>query len=118
MPLTADADLSDVTQGDDVSYDLAFTDDSGNAIDITGWTVWLTVKDSLGQSDVDAPIQKEITSHDDPNNGETSFSFSASETKPLSGTKYYDLQVQQGTGSIRTVVTGTVYFAPEVTDSP
>jgi len=113
--MTVSEDLDPVTQGDDEEYGLTFTKDDGSAYDITNWTVYVTVKRSHDDSDDDAVISKDITNHTLPTDGETDFTFTASETQNLQGPYVYDIQVKKGDGSITTVVEGTVKFVEGVT---
>jgi|AntRauTorcE11898_2_1112593.scaffolds.fasta_scaffold16195_2 hypothetical protein len=54
--------------GDGLVLDVEVTED-GAAKDITGWTVLFTIKKTLSDSDADAVVSKDITSHSDPVNG-------------------------------------------------
>lgn len=111
--MTMSKDLPTLVEGDDVEYPMTFTDPAGDPIDISGWTVSVTVADR----DSDTPvIEKDITTHDDAAAGETSFAFTPSDTSGLSGSKRYDIQVVRSDGSVKTVVLGTVRFLDGVTD--
>lgn len=107
--------LPAIIEGDDVTHTMQFTDGDGNAIDISDWTVFVTVKDKLRDSDDDALISKDITSHDDAVNGKTSFSFTSSETADLDGGKHYDIQLKKADDSIQTILKGSVHFKDGVT---
>jgi len=54
--------------GDGLVLDVEVTED-GAAKDITGWTILFTIKKTLSDSDADAVVSKDITSHSDPVNG-------------------------------------------------
>lgn len=108
-------DLPAVIEGDDVTHTMEFTDGSGNAVDISDWTVYVTVKDKLSDSDDDALISKDITSHDDAVNGKTSFSFTSGETADLGGGKHYDIQLKKADDTIQTILKGFVQFNEGVT---
>ena len=112
--LTARSDLPRITEGDDVDYVMTFTNADGDPIDITGWTVSVTVTER--DRDSTALIQKDVTTHDDAANGETSFTFDASDTSGLTGHKRYDIQVKRDDGTIKTIVIGTVEFVDGATD--
>ena len=51
-------------------YELQFTVDD-LPLSIDGWTIYFTVKRNLTDSDDDAIIKKDITSHTDATNGKT-----------------------------------------------
>lgn len=63
--LTPRADLPSPTEGDDVPFSVAFSDVNGNPIDITGWTVSLTI----AERDATPIIEKDVTTHDNATAG-------------------------------------------------
>ena len=102
-------------RGDTVTLQLTFKDSDGNAIDITNYTVFFTLKNNKSDSDDDAIIKKDVTSHSDPTNGITTITLSAAETDDLLGSYWYDIQYKTGAGVIKTVVIGTYIFEEDVT---
>lgn len=52
-------------RGDTRRYPLTFTDSAGAAIDITGWTIWFTLKEDPDVADVQAALQVSSTAGDD-----------------------------------------------------
>lgn len=116
-PVTDSANLPDIVAGDDIEYNITFSDENDDPIDISGWEVWMTVKGDYEDSDADADIQVSTTSHDDALNGETSLIFASGDTSGLSGRKVWDLQIKDASDDIRTVVEGEVRFRPEVTQA-
>ena len=102
-------------RGDSFIKTLTFTDSSGNAIDITGWKVYFTIKEDESDSDDDALIKKDITSHSDPTNGKTNIEVEATDTNSLLGVYYYDIQVKKGSGEIFTVMKGKITFKADIT---
>jgi hypothetical protein len=117
-PQTVEQDLPEegsITEGDTYSTTLTITDD-GSTQDITGWTFWLTVKESPNDADSDAIIQKEVTSHVDAANGETVLSLTASETLGISTPKFYDIQYKKPSGEVRTPLKGRIQFSEGYTD--
>lgn len=124
MTAAADVDVSAperdwiVTEGDTFSLTIERLKDDGTAWDITGWTFWLTVKESTTNTDANAvvgPIKN--TTHTAPANGKTSFELSASDTDNLTGRYHYDVQQKRPNGSIKTVLYGTMYFEADVTEA-
>ena len=101
-------------RGDDRTFALEFKKD-GVAIDITGWTVFFTLKKSTYDSDNDALIKKTVTTHTDPTNGKTEFSITNTETDALIGIYYYDIQYKDTANKINTVMIGTMNFQEDVT---
>lgn len=117
MVTTAREDFPPLTQGDDEAVSFTFTDETDAPIDITGWVVWLTFKETTDAPDSEAAIQAVARSHDDPRAGQTSVHLSATETASLSGNYHWDVQVRTQGGDIHTVVTGRAYIGPDVTES-
>lgn len=110
--LTPRADLPSPTEGDDVPFSVAFSDVNGNPIDITGWTVSLTI----AERDATPIIEKDVTTHDNATAGETSFDLAPNETSGLEGLKKYDIQVKKSDGTVKTAVIGTIDFSDGYTD--
>lgn len=110
------ADLNDFYRGDTREYTLTFVNGDGSAIDITGWTIFFTMKEKESDDDDDAKIKKDITSHSNPTGGITSFTLEAGDTDDLEGRKYYyDIQAKKANGDIVTVTKGRVRVLIDVT---
>lgn len=116
MPLTAHENLPSVTEGDTATFTFSFTDSSGNALDISAWTVYLTVKRDESDPDSDAVISKDVTNHTDGPGGKTAIEFTEADTEGLTGGYHYDLQVKRGNGDIQTFMRGTVRFEGGITE--
>ena len=93
-----------IYRGDDDERLITFTDSDDVAIDITGWKIYFTVKKDKDDSDDDALITKDWTSHTDPTEGETTLSLSDSDTDIDPGMYICDIQVKKADLSIKTVV--------------
>ena len=91
-----------IIRGDDVSITLTYTDADGVAIDITGYSVFLTAKDEVDDdaTDADAIITKKVTVHSDPTNGETVIALTDADTDVALGDYFADIQVVTGTGDV------------------
>ena len=70
----------EVFKAEDKILTLTFKDSAGDAIDITGYTIWFMVKKSRDDTDAEAIINKTVTSHSDPTNGETTVDLTNSDT--------------------------------------
>ena len=103
-----------LTRGDDKYYILTFTDSNGDPIDITGWIIFFTVKRDLDDTDDEALIKKDITSHTDPTNGQTRIHLTNDDTD-LIGSYYYDIQVKKSDGTIITILEGAITFKKDIT---
>jgi hypothetical protein len=111
------ADIKDFYRGDTQRYRLTLTDaETGDPIDITGGSMWFTMKAKITDNDADAVVQKHVTSHIDPANGVTEVVVEASDTvdtKP--GTYYYDFQYVDSIGNVKTILAGKVKLLSDVT---
>jgi hypothetical protein len=105
-------------RGDSWTQTLAFEDDNGDPVDLSGWTIFFTLKESRAVDDADAAISKDVTTHDDAGNGQTSISLSASETADLGGRYAYDISVEQVDGTVKTISEGSFTFLEDVSDRP
>lgn len=101
-------------RGDDQILALEFKQD-GVAKDITGWTVFFTVKKKIDDDDNNAVIKKEITTHTDPTNGKTEIPILDTETNSLKGVYFYDVQYKDTSGNIKTPMLGKMTFIEDVT---
>ena len=105
-----------VYRGDSKTYNLTFTD-GGTALDITGYTIFFTVKVIVDDSadDTNAVISKTVTSHTDPTNGITEIVLSPTDTDIDVGTYDYDMQYKTDTGDIVTFEKGNYKILADVT---
>lgn len=107
----------DVIRGDDKYYVVNIKDGAGLPIDITGWTIFLTIKDDVSVNDEDSIIAKTISEHIDPINGKSKIHLTNAETNHV-GVYYYDVQVKKPNGAeddIFTVLSGEIEFKQDVT---
>jgi len=102
-------------RGDSFIKLINFTDSNGAAIDITDWKIYFTIKQNESDSDDNAKIKKDITSHYDAVNGKTKINIAGSELNDLSGKYYYDIQFKKADGEIKTLMKGTITFEVDIT---
>ena len=115
--MNIDMQLS-VYRGDDKTFSLTFTDSGGGAIDISGWTIFFTVKKQANLSapdDTDALIQKDIVTHDDPINGKTNIVLTPADTNITPDNHFCDIQTKDDSGNIGTVAVGLFEVHTDVT---
>lgn len=105
----------EVYRGDHYIRTLTFKDSSKDAIDITSYTVFFTVKTNKTDSDDNALIKKTITSHTDATNGITTLTLTDSDTDLAIGTHYYDIQIKDGSGNIITLTDGEFEIKQDIT---
>jgi hypothetical protein len=105
-----------VIRGDDVTLNVAFKDNDGNSIDITGYTVFFTVKDNLATSDdAGALIAKTVTSHSLPSQGQTIINLSNTDTNLPEGIYHYDFQTKDIADKISSTERGVFAVNLDVT---
>lgn len=114
--------MTDLTiyRGDSKTWNITFTDSAGAAINITGYTVFFTVKKKNSYTDdtVDtaAIVQKNITVHTAPATGQTQVALQPSDTSSVTPAVYvYDMQLKDTSGTILTFITGNFTISADVT---
>ena len=107
----------EITRGDDVSIDFTYKDADGAAIDITGYTLFLTAKPAIDADtgDAEAVISAEVTSHSDAVNGESIFTLTAAETTQTPAIYLADVQVKNTGGSIVSSSLFNLVIKPDIT---
>lgn len=102
-------------RGDSFSYTWTLKDSTGTEIDITGYSFKLTVNQSFDPSDQ----TEELFSIDgvivDAVNGKVSFSPSATDTNQEPNTYYYDIQITDSGGRIRTALISRFTVTQDIT---
>ena len=102
-----------VIRGDDISLSVTFKDENDTPIDITGYTIFFTVKKNLdGDDDSGALIAKTVTDHTSPTTGVTTISLSSNDTDLPEDNYYYDFQTKDSSGNISSTKKG--YFVVEL----
>jgi len=103
-------------RGDSLPIQLELTDDeTGTPIDITGSTLYFTVKKRKTDEDIDALIQKIVTVHDDPTAGITSFEVAPADTLSIElGDYYFDIQLVLN-GTVSTILVGEFELLYDIT---
>jgi hypothetical protein len=104
-----------IKRGDTTNYNLSFRDEDGNVIDITGWTIFFTVKADIDDVDDDAVIKKTITEHTNPANGETKIILTSDETNLAIQGYVFDIQTKNASNEIQTIIEGTLTVTKDVT---
>ena len=101
-----------ITQGDQKSYNLAFTDANGGAIDITGSIITMTAKSDLSGDEViskDAVITSGV-------GGTATITLTTAETNISLGSYFYDIQISGGVLPVTTVIKGRLNITWQVTE--
>ena len=87
------------------------------AFDITGYTVFFTVKSKTDTAtdDSSALIQKTVSSHTDAVNGQTSIDLTETDTRIDPGKYVYDIQAKDADGNISSTVAQDIEFVADIT---
>ena len=116
------SNIIEVIRGNTRVLNLNFTEDS-SVVDITGYTVWFTVREKVAKTsvttDTDAVIAKkqlpaELT---DPTNGKTVITLSSTDTDIDPNNYIYDIQFKSDGGSIYSTSRGVFTVVGDVTRS-
>jgi hypothetical protein len=116
MTATCTATNADLcwTRGDSGRLDVTVTQSDGTAYDLTGATLFLTVKNALTDADSAAVIRKEVTAHDAPEAGESHFDLLTTDNA-TAGTRFYDIQLKDSSNKIFTLFGGVWRVVADVT---
>lgn len=104
-----------IIRRDDVQLEFTFTDSNNNAVDLTGSTVFLTVKRKRTDTDAEALISKETTSFSAPTTGVMTFDLTDQETNIAPGLYYFDVQLKDSSGLISSSVAGDFRVSQDIT---
>lgn len=104
-------------EGSDFSYDVTLTDSAGAAIDLTGYTFYMTVKKAKSNSDENAIFKKTVTTIPNPTLGIVTIPIVRTDTLNVTPGIYpYDIKYESGTNAVRTVLYGNFKIIQGVTD--
>lgn len=113
------ATLIKIIRGDDETIQATFKNSAGVAIDISGYTIFFTVKkeceiDISDSIDATAIIKKKITSHSDPTHGITQIVLTSTDTNQNQGIYYWDLQLVKN-GIVSSTQRGELEITTDIT---
>jgi hypothetical protein len=93
------------------------TDENGAAVDITGWSGYWTCKADYNDTDANAKFQIKVTSHTDPTNGITTFTWTNAHTNQDVGEYFYDIVfvTNDATAKVYQMVSGKLYITWKAT---
>ena len=114
---TRDVNFDDeVIVGDTLELEFEIVDKDEAPFDLTGCTIWFTIKENHTDSDAAAIVQNSTAVHDDAINGGSSMKTLIPADAAL-GKKYYDCQVTDAAGGKFTFKRGRLKLDYEVTKS-
>lgn len=100
----------EIIRGDSLELQLDF------ATNITGATVFFTAKSNIEDSDEDAVLKTEVTSHQSAVDGISIVSFTAAETDALEPGNYvYDIQIKYAGGEVESWKHSSMSVVADVT---
>lgn len=109
-----EADLKYV-RGDTKPFQVALTDSTGAAVDVTGYTVLWTISTRKNPDDIVDQVLSLAGSIVNPASaGRFEFAPTANDTN-LVGDYYYDIQVTNDVGKKETILKGMVTFVQDIT---
>jgi len=104
-----------IIRGDTKVYNLHFLYANGTDVDITGWKLYFTIKLRVDDTDDQAILKKDITTHIDPTHGKTTIVLSSTETALLRGNYFYDIQMKKVDNTIQTFMLDGLEVVADIT---
>jgi hypothetical protein len=111
----------EVVRGDTRRYQVTVTDDAGLPVDLSGASIYFTVRKKYSSSsdDTDAVFQKSVgngISISDASSGSIAIVIAPTDTRALPASLFlYDLQVNTGAGDVITAALGEFAVKADVT---
>lgn len=118
------AKLKNFIRGDSRTLVLTFTNADGTAFDLTGCSVFFTVKPKTDPSitaevaitdDSTALITSSVTSIPNPTLGIADITLTPTQTTIAPGDYYYDIQLVDSGGAVTSSIFDTITFLPDIT---
>lgn len=104
-----------VFRGDDLDLTISFKTVTGAAIDLTGCTLFATVKSSVEDPDASAALTPTATINSPESAGTCSVTATAIQMSALRGQYIFDIQLKTAAGKIRTPFKSDFYVDEDVT---
>lgn len=104
-----------IIRRDHANLEITLTDVDGNAVDLTGGTLFFTVKNTIDDVDDDALISKEITTFSAPTTGVATVTLTPTETDLPAGNYFYDVQFKSSGNVISSSFRDYLVVKPDVT---
>lgn len=90
---------------------------NGNPLDISGSTVFFSLKSDTELLDLNANLKKVVTTHLDSTLGKTVIELTHDDTKTLNaGTYYYDIRLKDASGNVLTIQRGKIDIIKPITN--
>lgn len=111
--MTVDSTTISIPRGNDRNLRATVSQDDV-VVDITGWTIFFTVKRDTDQEDADAAITKTVTP-DDPTNGICNIALTDDDTDIAEGIYRYDVKVKDDQDKLQNSSVGNFIIEDRVT---
>lgn len=107
-------------RGDTKVFNLSFKDSSGDPINITGHSLWFTMKAAIADLDKDATLQKQMVfpAGTESENGTGVLTLTSDETKTIDpGLYFFDIQkvIPENPPVVATVLSGRIAVLADIT---
>lgn len=89
-----------IIRRNDYTINVTCKNSDDTAINITGYSVFFTVKRNVNDTDAEALISKKVTSHTNPTAGLTAVVLTNTDTDIDEGDYVYDFQLVNGSGLV------------------
>lgn len=96
--------------------DLYFYDEDDLVVDITGATIFFTVKSKPSDSDTNAVLKKDVIVLTNPQNGNAEVEITPAECASLLGNYLYSIKVKMADNKIYTLIEGNICFKKEISE--
>lgn len=106
----------EVIKKDNADFEFTFKDVDGELINLTGSTVFFTVKRNKNDLDDDALIKKDITDFTGMSLGTVLLELSSSDTDMLAGSYFFDVQVKYPNNKIASSEAGRFIVKQDITN--
>ena len=113
MTLTTTNSIS-IYKGDSLDLPVTITDQNGDAYDLTGYVMKMTIKKNK-QDTADA-IDTKTATIATPSSGSGTFAFTSSDNDIDNGIYYYDVEIENAsTGDVKTVISDRFTVTQDLT---
>jgi hypothetical protein len=96
--------------------DLWCYDEDDTVVDITGATVFFTVKEKPTDLDTAAVLKKDVTTLTNPTSGNTLITTTPTDSASLLGNYLYSIKIKMFTGEIYNLKEGNICFKKAITE--
>lgn len=117
MNLSPQSEDITTTKGDTVAFTMTFSDSAGTPINLTGYTVELTVDPRRAPTDDHSKLFSLVGTITNAAQGIVQFQLSDVQANQPAGTYYYDVEIQDASLHSRTVLRGKWIVEADITNA-